>query len=165
MTAIHEQLLQAVQARLQAITFAAEATWPDGSAGGSITDDVIVIRTTVRDLESDRPAMPCIVIGLTGKERINTGGGTNVRDEVIYSIAVCLFGKANQDQVTQRAVWLKWREQIVRACNNWRPDTVTECLGVTVEPDTTVPLGQWNQNLLGSAVVLQARCWETRGIT
>lgn len=159
---IHERLLIALQGRLVSLTFAShpeEGLWPAGSIGSNI-----VIRTPLTDLEGHIPSFPCIVLGLTGKETV-TAGGTNLRDEVDYPIGIVLFAASNRDLISNRAWYLKVREQIVRACQNWRTSDVPELNRTFVETDPILSLPQWSNGLLASAVVVKGRCWQTRGLT
>lgn len=157
--AIHYRLLTAIQSRLQGLTFAAE------TGGGTIASADIVVRKVAIDQEDHNPNKPCILIAPGVRERINHSGGTNIRDEVSYPVGIVVLAKDNRHLTTDIDVHLKWREQIVRALENYRPSAVTEINRVTVDPEAIFPVPQWMRNLLASAVVCQGLAWQSRGLT
>ena len=157
---IHYRLMLAIQSRLQSLTFAA-MTSPAGSIGSA---DIVVKKIAI-DRESHIPDKPCIIIAPVNRERINHAGGTNLRDEVSYPVGVVIVAADNQQLTTNHAVFLKWREQIVRALESFRPTAVTEINRVTVDPEAIFPTPQWLKNLVASAVVAQGLAWQTRGLT
>lgn len=158
--AIHERLMSAIQSRLQGLTFAAMT-----SPAGSISSSDIVIKKVAIDREGHIPNKPCIIIAPVNREKINHAGGTNIRDEVSYPVGVVIVAADNQQLTTNRAVFLKWREQVVRALENFRPTAVTEINRVTVDPEAIFPVPQWLKNLVASAVVANGVAWQSRGLT
>lgn len=149
---IHERLIQAVKARLLLLTFS-------GLSSASIVDRMIAV-----DLKEHRPALPAILIGIVGKESF-TSGGTNRRDEVDYPVGVMILAADNVNMQTNRPTYLKWREQIIRSLQNFRPSTVSECNKTYIVTDPIIPVGQWYSGKVVSAVIVHGVCWQTRGLT
>lgn len=152
---IHDRCLLAVQARLQQLTFAT----PD--SGDPLT--LVALSKLVIDHPKYRPAMPCIVVGITGRETIKPV--TNASDEVEYPVVVCIFAKDDQDLAKNRATYTKWREQITRALNMQRLAGVTEVLTCTVVPSTIIPIPNWKDGILASGMQVNCRAWQGRGLT
>lgn len=157
--AVHYRFMLAIQARLQGLTFAAQ------SGGGSIASADIVVRKVAIDQEGHIPDKPCILIAPGAREKINHAGGTNIRDEVSYPVGIVILAADNRALTTNLAAHLKWREQIVRALENFRPTSVPEINRSTVDPEAIFPLPQWMKNLVASAVVCQGEAWQSRGLT
>jgi hypothetical protein len=153
--AVYERILTGVLSRIQGLAL-------DGVANANI-----VIRKVAwdRDTGSGKAyAYPSIQLSPGVRETINSLAGTNDKDDIGYPVLVSILDLDNQNQTTNRARNLLWREKIVKAFRNQRLPGVTEVFNCVVEPNAVVHAENWlNQNLWTSFVVLRFTSREARG--
>lgn len=161
------QCIQAVQARLQALTFDADIP---------IANNSIVIRKlpldknllTTPEVKSVfyGVQLPCIIVGPSA-EIVNPTQGTNYRDDVNYSVLVTVVDADDQEPTLLRNLpeYLKWREQIRRAIHNQYLPGVSNGAYGTIVPQDLPSLAAWKQNYWAMAQIARFKNRETRGLT
>lgn len=121
--AIHYQLMAAVEAHIQAIT-----------------DQLPGIKgTRIKKLMAIDPKkimLPAIVVTPYGQESLL--GGTNQRSDWGKGVAVSVLGRNDEDYSKQLAVWLWWRERLIRYFDRRRLAEVAEQYTTVVEPNAVV---------------------------
>lgn len=165
------RLLEEVQKRLQGMSFA-----PQGSDRvQSISPRNIVIWKTglaVREGEEElqHVATPGLVITPPKTISAPSSAGTNLRDDVMYPIMIQLIDTDGQERFTGMPSYLKWLQQIRRACHarSW-PEVEIALYGDVfqsyAEITNTMDVKAWKRHpkfVAGVAVVFTVR--EPRGI-
>jgi hypothetical protein len=152
---VHYSLMEATQARFQALTLT-------GIDDASI---IIAKKIDTRTLEKDRTApfrMPGILICAGNTEKLQ--GGTNSRDDIGYPVAVYLFAKDDKDLTTNHDQYLRWREQLIGSVINQRFAGVPEQFRAEVEPGPIIHDGAWLKGLLASAFTIRFTVRRARGV-
>ena len=155
--AIHERIMQAIQARIQGLTLT------------DVTSGNVIIRkvTTEQDVGTGKTyTYPCIQISPDGQERINANQGTNERDDITYPTMVAVMELDNlQNQSTNRARNLLWRERIVRAFRNQRLSGIPEVYTITITAQPIIQTGNWLEHkIYTSFFTINATARQVRGL-
>lgn len=163
------QILEAVQTRLQGMTFAAQGT----DTLPTIHDDAIVIRKYTRGRDNEgsfqNDRKPGIVLCLPGRAVRDPQAGTNLRDDVQYAILAQIISADHDDRLRNLRTYLKWQEQIAKAFHNQRVsdddfDGGCVSIGMAVSVDN-VDETQWVQHAnFVAGVELHFISREPRGI-
>ncbi len=147
--AVMEQCLTGVQSRIQGLSLL------------DIPNANIVIHKAAEESKVPKPA---VIISPAGPETMVPTAGTNVRDDVGYPVFVGIVAADNRDQTTDRAKYLKWREQIARAFRNQHLPGVTEVYTMQIETRDVVSPSWFTNNLFVSSMVIRCVSREVRGI-
>lgn len=151
------QIMQDVVDGLRVIAFEPVGTDPVRR----VERDSIQIRRTVaprnRDDNYSNMALPGIEVSFV-KARRDPRAGTNVRDDVMYVIAIEVIDRNQHDRLSGERTYLKWMEMISRYVHNQITSNVQTydegqvCIGTTPQTDTTTE-GLWESNRLAKSTV------------
>ena len=147
--AVMERCLTGVQSRIQSLTLL------------DIPNANVVIHKAAEESKVPKPA---VIISPAGPETMVPTAGTNVRDDIFYPVFVGIVAADNRDQTTNRAKYLKWREQIARAHRNQHLPGVTEVYTMQIQTRDIVSPTWFANNLFVSAMVIQCVSREVRGV-
>ncbi len=144
------------KAYLQSIMEAIQTTIQGLNLSG-IDDASVVIREVPirRDL-----ALPAVVIA-PQKTTCNPADGVLGFDDVLYGVTVRIFAADNQSQ-SNTATYTLWLEQVAKAFRSRRLSGVPQVITCRVEPDETIPLIGWADNVFVGNQVIKVLCREPR---
>lgn len=110
--------------------------------------------------------LPRIVVSPLEREKHDPAKGTNLKDEIVYPVAVVLLGKGNRgrgDEAQSRSAWLLWRERIAGEFRNQRL-AVEPVYHADVEFREAVTPNAWfDANLVQGAIIVHCHAYQTRG--
>lgn len=160
--AIMWQCLNAIQARLQGMTFSAEAS----DSATTIQSGSIMVGKLTWPKYVEKPG---ILITPYGAETMHREAGTNIRDDVDYSILVQIMDRDGHDMDENLQTFLKWREQIAKAFRNQNLVGVSaaDVYLVYVTPAAILDKKTWESEarLFISSLVIHCLARETRGLS
>jgi hypothetical protein len=153
--AVAYRCLLAVQARIRGLALT-----------GLAEQSVLVQKVaTDRDLGQGRTfSLPVITVSPYAEELIPSVVGTNLRDDVVYRLQVTILAANNQDQQSNLALYLHWRERIAQAFRQQPLPGVAEVYQCEVLPHDIISAEAFlNHNLFCSSLLVH--CWsrEPRG--
>lgn len=147
--AVLYRCLVAAQARIQSLSLP------------GISNERIVIRKVPDDKNIPKPA---VILTPYRQESLNPAEGTNNRDDVGYNVFIAALDADNQNQTSNFARNLHWRESIRQAFHNQRLTGVPEIINATVEPLPVIDTQAWfDRNTCVSALIVQFTSREPRG--
>ncbi len=149
MTAILEDILTTVQTEIQGLSLT------------DIADNHIHIQklATTRDFQTDD--FPAILIA-PGTPKLNAQAGTNLRDQIEYSVGVYIVDNDNQNQTINRNKYLTWYETIVKKFRTPRLTGVDSIVNSFVAPGAVVDQDWFQVGEYHAGVTLWFISWETR---
>lgn len=134
------------------------------SLSGLASTSVIVQKTlSVRSKELDTGSLPAVLIAPWQVEQIRSA--TNLRDDIVYPIAVCIVGSDEQSQATNRDTWFGWRQSIRRKFHNNLSafTSLSTVIESTIQPMAIVDQGMWfDRSLFVSGMLINALSREPR---
>lgn len=156
---ILKQIVDAVQARLQGMTFSALGS----DFVKTIDSDDIVIAKVAQKQNRNTPGL---VISLPGRVMMPKEAGTNIRDDIEYVVMVQIVDKDNDTETLNIRSYLKWQEQIAKAFRNQRvPGVSCAYIGAVNMLDNVDEKVWTKEKWFIASVELHFWARETRGIT
>lgn len=156
MTATCDQVLVAVRASIVAAGLT-------GVSSANIVD--MLVGDDQGGTGPQIPGYPCVVCCYAGQGESNEGdGGTNLTDDWVYPVSVVLLASENQDQVTNRARNLLWRDVIKKQFHKKRMPGVTNgsAWNCDVRPGTIADRPRWLENQHAQVFVIAVTVREGR---
>lgn len=153
---VHEQIIDAVVARLQSITFGGTTESP--AANQAIYDTMIPVDLINR--------FPCLIVSLEGEPEV-LGGVMNNTDDHVYGVHISIVDR-NDDPTykVSRSKYLAWKTKISRAFMSQRLTGVTPqawATSIKAGPTVDPKLPEKEYFVTGLTVSFTVR--QTRGIT
>ena len=146
---------------LDAVLVAVKSQIEDLALTGIVDASIYIQKVpTTRDFTSSD--FPAVIISPIGSPKLNTQGGTNLRDEIEYPIGIFIVDNDNQNQTSDRDQYFLWNERITKSFRTPRLTGVTSIVnsfvspGVSVHPDW-IKTGQYQSGLTVSFI-----SWESR---
>ncbi len=155
--AVEERALAAVQAVLQGMTFAPQ---PGAALAGNLPPANIVRKKIRGVLRTE--ALPVLMIAPGGSETEERG--TNVRDDIVYPVAIDIMDQDPTEFQLNLPTYLRWREMIARAFRWQRLGGVPEIWNCRARYGEIVKPSPQLYGVFWSALVLNFVSREVRGI-
>ena len=149
MTAILEDILTTVQTEIQSLDLT------------DIADADIYIQKVASTRSFKTEDFPAILIA-PGTPKLNPQAGTNLRDQIEYSVGVYIVDKDEQNQTANRNKYLTWYEAIVKKFRTPRLTGVDSVVNGYVTPGAVVDQDWFQVGEYHAGMTLWFISWETR---